>query len=119
MAKIFEKVNESGIFDEIKHKISEFIMDYAKKSLIRSQKEIFNYVEKQIELKIKKELKKLVRKYSFIISGIILLGIGLLFLFYSLFEIIFYLLEVPEIFLNLTYGLFLIAVGFILYYSHK
>lgn len=109
------KNKSSGIVEELKKKAVEWIINYSKQKINESKYEIAKYLESQIEKKVKNEIQKQIRKYSFLLSALILFVLGGLFLLYSVFELIFYLLNIPSVFLNLSYSLFIIIIGLVLY----
>lgn len=108
-----------GIVDELKNKAIEWIINYSKEKINESKAEISKYIERQIEMKVKNEVKKQVRKYSFLVGAYFLFCLGGLILLYGIFELVFYLLNVPSVFLNLSYSVFILIIGFVLYLNVK
>jgi len=99
------------IVDSMKQKALEFGTQYFKEKVETTKDDILKYVEKIIEEKIKKELRKLV----FGLISLILLSFGLIFIIYSGFETLVYFLGLPDFFVNIFFGILLLLFSFIIY----
>ncbi len=106
-----EKTKGATLLDSIKLKLIEVATDYVKANLQKTQKEIVKYAQKQIEIKIKKEVKKV----SYKIAAYSLLGLGVIFFVYGLFSLASYLLNLPTFTTNLAFGGFLLIIGFVIW----
>jgi len=100
-----------GLVDTFKDKLIEVGVDYFKKNVEKTKKDILKYVEKTIEMKIKKEIKK----YSFITVSFILMGLGSLFVLFGMIAGIVYLLNLPTFFTSIFFGGLLLLIGIIIY----
>jgi len=109
------RINSNGIIDEFKKKSVELITEYCKTRLNDSKQDIARYIEKQLERKIKNEIKKEVKKITMLSSAFVMFAIGGLFFLYGVFESILYFLELPSLFVNLSFSLFILIIGFVFY----
>jgi len=114
MVKTIKK-KENGLFDSIKNKLIELGIDFVKKNIETTKDQILKYIEKNLERRIKREIKR----YITLSFGIFIVIIGTLFILYSTFEFIGYLLQFPSFIINLFYGLFLLIIGLFMYYYYK
>lgn len=109
------KFNKNTIVDELKSRAIDFLTEYSKKKLNESKNDIAKYIEKQVERKIKYEIKKEIRKFSLMSGAYVLFGLGAIFFTYGVFELFFYFLNLPVVFINIIFALFLIVIGWFLY----
>lgn len=118
-AEIIKNKNQkspvSSIFESIKNKLIEVGVEYVKTNMEQSKNAIFGFIEKNIENRIRKEI----RRYQMIFLGSTILLIGLLFVLYGGFEFISYLAGFPQFITNLLYGFCLLIVGSIIYFKNK
>jgi uncharacterized ion transporter superfamily protein YfcC len=108
-------VENFNLVSEFKDKITKSISMYILKKIESSKEEVIKQVEKHIEKfierKIKKELNKLKRKIVFYMSFLI----GLIFLFYGIFEVVFYIFNIPQEFVNITIGSIILLISIVYY----
>lgn len=110
-----KKNNTSTIFESVKNKLIEVGVEYVKSNMEQSKSAIFGFIERNIEARIKKEI----RRYQMITLGLVVLIIGILFVLYSAFEFISYLAGFPSFLTNLLFGFFLLIIGSIIYAINK
>lgn len=110
-----QKSSAHNIFENVKNKLIEVGVEYVKANMEQSKSAIFGFIEKNIEARIKKEI----RRYQMITLGLIVLLIGVLFVLYSAFEFISYLANFPSFLTNLIFGFFLLIIGSIIYAINK
>jgi ABC-type xylose transport system permease subunit len=111
--------SKRGIFDDIKNKLVDIALDYAKKNIESSKKEIASYLENKIKANIEMRVKKELKRYSFLVFSLVLLLIGVLLLVYSLFGIFGAFFEIPIYIVNLAYSLILLSIGSIVFIIYK
>jgi len=99
------------IVDSMKQKALEFGTQYFKEKVETTKEDILKYVEKIIEEKIKKELKKII----FGVISLIFLSFGIIFIVYSGLGALVFLLNLPEFFVNIFFGILLLLTSFIVY----
>jgi len=119
MDKTFVIKSKRGIFEDIKNKLVDIALDYAKKNIESSKKEIATYIESKIKANIENRVKKELKRYSLLIFSLVILLIGILLLGYSLFEIFGAFFDIPTYFVNLAYSLFLLFIGSIVFIIYK
>lgn len=100
-----------GIVDEIKSKLFEIGIDYLKRNVENSKREILRYIEKNIEIKIKREIEKI----SIKLMGGFFVGLGVFFLLYGLIAALIYVLQLPTFTANIIFGLLFAIIGLIIY----
>lgn len=113
--KTLKKSTTNTIFESIKNKLIEVGVEYVKANMEQSKSAIFGFIERNIENRIRKEVKR----YQMLTLGLIILIIGILFILYSGFEFISYLAGFPSFLTNLVFGFFLLLVGSIIYLMNK
>jgi len=114
--KIQQSKNQNRtIFETIKSKLIEMGVEYVKTNIEQSKNAIFGFIEKNIERRIRKEI----RRYQFLLLSSIILLIGILFMLYATFQFISYIAELPLFITNLAFGFFLVIIGSIIYAINK
>lgn len=104
-------MRQPTIIDSMKLKAIEFGTEYFKEKIENTKEDIIKYIEKTIEQKIKTELRKFI--YSTI--SIILLTFGIVFLIYGGINALTELLNLPQYFSNIFFGILLLLISFIIY----
>ena len=105
----------NNIFESIKNKLIEVGVEYVKANMEQSKNAILGFIERNIENRIRKEI----RRYQMLTLGLIILMIGALFILYGGFEFISYLAGFPSFVTNLIFGFSLLVVGSIIYFVNK
>ena len=100
-----------GLIDALKVKLIEMGTDYIKKKLESTKNDILKHLEKTIEKKVKRE----VRKYSYTLAAYLSLVLGGLFVLYGLIATIVYLLNLPLFITSIIFGFIFIIFGVIVY----
>ena len=109
------KNQNKTLFETIKSKLIEMGVEYVKTNIEQSKNAIFGFIEKNIERRIRKEI----RRYQFLLLSSIILLIGILFMLYAAFQFIAYIANLPLFLTNLIFGFFLILIGSIIYAINK
>ncbi len=104
-----EENNKPKILDILKKKALNYLIDYFKKNIKEIKKDVFKSIERKIEKKIKRIISNMITKSI----GIMSLIFGSLILFYGIISAVVTILFLPEYFISIFYGLFLILIGFI------
>lgn len=104
-------MTKTTIVDSIKEKAFEFGTQYFKEKFETTKEDILNYIEKTIEQKIKKE----VRKFLLTTTSIILAITGITFLLFGTISALVHLAKLPGFFTELLFGLILLIVSLIIY----
>lgn len=112
-------INKSSIIEEVKSRLIEGAISYAKKNLESSKNDIFNYVERRIKSNLENKVKQEVRRYKYLTIGLFLLTLGILLLVYGILQIIASLLILPSFIVNITYSIILILFGVYFYLAFK
>lgn len=99
------------IVSSIKDKAFEFGAQYFKEKFETTKEDILKYIEKTIEQKIKKE----VRKFLFTVISILLAITGIIFLLFGGISALVHLAKLPGFFTELLFGLILLIVSLIIY----
>ncbi|MDA3856124.1 MAG: hypothetical protein PF569_07750 [Candidatus Woesearchaeota archaeon] len=107
------------IVDELKNKLIESAVAYAKDNIDNSKKEIANYIESRLKKNLEEKIRKEVKKYLYLSTSFLLFVVGALFLIYALIQILIHVLVLPNFIGNLIFSALLLLLGFILYIISK
>ncbi len=108
-------MTKATIVNSLKSKAFEFGKEYFKEKIETTKEDVLRYIEKTIEQKIKKEVRKIV--YSTI--ALILVITGLIFLVFGAIAALVHLTNLPEFFTPLFFGLILMITSFIVYIQRE
>ena len=108
--------SSEDVVDFFKKKVIELGTDYVKNNINISKEDVANYVQKQLEKKFEKKIKREVKRHVVIYLAYLMIVLALVFLSYSLFEVIVYVLELPLFVTNILFGIFLLSLGALLYF---
>ena len=99
------------IVSSIKDKAFEFGTNYFKDKFENSKEEFLNYIEKTIEQKIKRE----VRKFIYSTIAVILAITGIIFVVFGALAALVHLTNLPNFFTPLLFGLILMLIAALTY----
>lgn len=102
---------EPSFVDSIKGRLTEVASDYFKKKFENTKEDVMKYIERTIQKKIKREI----RKYTYTGISISLFLFGSLFLIYGAIATIVFLLSIPMFLTNIIFGSLLLVVGWFVY----
>ena len=86
-----------------------------KKNFSFSKEDIAGYVEKHVRRSVERRIRFEVRKQVFRYLVLLFFALGLAFIVYFVLDLAVLLLELPLVFTNLLFGLFLLLVSLVLY----
>lgn len=109
------KEASNDILNSIKEKVKDSAKQFAKEKIKKELVLTLRGYEQKIERKVKYELKR----FGYIFSGLFLLGIGVLFVLYSIFGYVSFLNELPQFATDFFFGVFLLLLGLVFYFIYK
>jgi hypothetical protein len=102
---------KSTIINSVKLKAFEIGKEYFKDKIETTKEDVLRYIEKTIEQKIKKEVKKIL--YSTV--ALILAITGIIFLIFGAIAALVHITNLPNFFTPLFFGLILMLGSIIIY----
>jgi hypothetical protein len=102
---------KSTILNSVKSKAFEIGKEYFKDKIETTKDDVLRYIEKTIEQKIKKEVKKIL--YSTV--ALILAITGIIFLIFGAIAALVHITNLPNFFTPLFFGLILMLSSIIIY----
>lgn len=113
--KVHKKSVGENLFDSLKKKVVSLGIEYLRKNLQVQVEDVFKNAEVYLKRKVERRIRYEVRRqvFNFLVVLFLFLGIG--FLVYFLIDLMVLYLEIPVVFTNLLFGLFLILFSLVLY----
>ncbi len=110
-----QEIKKLKLDDYLVSKFSDFAVDFVKKSVNFTKKDVAKYFEGYIEKNAKKVVRRYVRELFFYVASFILIGIGVIFFAFGLFDFGAYLLEFSSFVVYFLFSFFLILLGTVFY----